>query len=372
MHTDLNAATNAATTRTTWLQELNNLPLEELKNRINNHSFGKKLTRDELLHFIEKCDGDIHSLHLHELLNYNELTRPIDGDFISIIQKCCALQTVYFTKCEVLQQSDIEKFIPHWRNIRVIHFNGCIRINDAVLALLAENCSQLKSIGLGGCELVTDEGIKKLAGKCQYLAKLHLNGCKKVGDAALQAIFANCQHLSKLSMPDTAITDHGLTVDKELPHLKALSVNATRVTDSGLKEFTGKCANLQYVAVGGSQFSLSEVGLKAIALNCPKLRIVDFSYTYGVTDGTVQLLAEKCLDLENLILTCCSQVSDEGVKAIAAKSLSLKGIDLEGTRVTSIGIMAILNLSKLDWINRDGLPISKSEIHQIRPTLTVF
>ena len=76
----------------------------------------------------------------------------------------------------------------------------------------------------------------------------------------------------------------------------------------------------------------------------PNLIHVDFSHCFRLKDKAVTVLSENASNLQSLSLSGCSQVTDEGVHKIARNLKQLKRLNLRDvSRLTDAGVSVIAN-----------------------------
>ncbi|KAK6119294.1 hypothetical protein DH2020_046960 [Rehmannia glutinosa] len=167
------------------------------------------------------------------------------------------------------------------KNLREIIGDGCRKMTDATLSVLAARHEALECLVIGPdfCEKITSEAIKAIAICCPKLQKLRLSGVHEVDAGAINALTKNCRDLTDigfidcrkldetalgnvasvrfLSVAGTTFINWNLVLQQwsNLPNLIALDVSRTDITPSTV-----------------SRFFSSSVSLKVLcALNCPSL-----------------------------------------------------------------------------------------------------
>ena len=97
-----------------------------------------------------------------------------------------------------------------------------------------------------------------------------------------------------------------------------------------------------------------------------------------ITDAALSALANDCHKLQNLDLSCCSNISDTGVITLAQKCSALKKLDLNSTGVTDAGVSAVAknctNIEDLDLSDTDNriTDVALRAIAQHLPTLQLL
>ena len=83
---------------------------------------------------------------------------------------------------------------------------------------------------------------------------------------------------------------------------------------------------------------ITDAGADALAILCPFLTEIRLANTQ-VTDTGVEALANSCTNLTLICLNGCTQVTDEGVQALA-RCKFLQKIELRNTQVADSGVRA--------------------------------
>jgi len=132
--------------------------------------------------------------------------------------------------------------------------------------------------------------------------------------------YVKSDHFSDNDVISLATNNHHLT------HLVLVSSNSG-LTDSSLQVLSRHCRNLAQLHLPLCDH-VTNVGLAAVALNCPKLVSLDLSGSQ-VTDEGVSLLADRCgAGLTRLSLNYCKSITDWSVMRVARKSPELKLLHL--------------------------------------------
>ena len=62
-------------------------------------------------------------------------------------------------------------------------------------------------------------------------------------------------------------------------------------------------------------YKVTDVGVAAVASNCPRLRFVHLSIE-GLTDAAVHLVIQSCPDIEELELESCNEVTNDAFEPL--------------------------------------------------------
>lgn len=90
------------------------------------------------------------------------------------------------------------EYFKDLKNLKVLRIDG-VRVSDATLKIISENCPALTEIGLGKCS-VTDTGVKQLVSGCVKLNILNLTCCNELSDSSMLGIAESCKDLLCLKL----------------------------------------------------------------------------------------------------------------------------------------------------------------------------
>lgn len=154
--------------------------------------------------------------------------------------------SVYY--CRNISDRSIVDLVQRHTMLQTLNVAGCHHFTNDGLVRLATCCKEnLLSLTLTGCIKVSGHGVRTLAMHCRMLKELSLSHCREVDDVCVIALWRFCERMEWLSLKECEkVTDaafnHKTFVWNHLRHL-----------------------DLDYVTQVG------DVGLLAIASNCPKL-----------------------------------------------------------------------------------------------------
>ncbi|CAJ2648856.1 unnamed protein product [Trifolium pratense] len=195
----------------------------------------------------------------------------------SLASRCVHLQKLRFHGAEAAEA------LLHLRakNLRELSGNGCWKMTDINLAVIAARHELLQSLQLGPdfCHEVTSEAIKAIAHCCPSLNKLRLSGIRDVNADSINALATYCPKLTDIGFIDCLCVDE-LALGN-VQSVRFLSVAGTpSMKWSVVSHLWHKLPNLIGLDVSRTDIGLSAVSsllslspnLKIlIALNCPIL-----------------------------------------------------------------------------------------------------
>ena len=203
-------------------------------------------------------------------------------------------------------------------------------ITNALAPRIAEQTS-LVSLALRNT-LLGDQGIARFTA-LNSLKVIDLRVSPMVTDAALKTL-AKMPQLRAVRLTGCNVTDEGIATLLNLPHLTELDVrNCRGVTAAGIEKLTAG-ESLRVLKLGGPKINdrVLETVAKLNSLSGLSLDNCD------ITDAGVARLAK--LPLVNLTLYQCANVTDEGLKVLAAyaglKHLTLRDVPAKGSALEKL------------------------------------
>ncbi|XP_069113406.1 F-box and leucine-rich repeat protein 13-like [Argopecten irradians] len=182
-------------------------------------------------------------------------------------------------------------------------------ITESTFVELLSHCTNLVSLNLSCCNSLFMSGkllemngdMQKLRSVLGSVLDLDLSAIRYLSDSTFNRIVTVCPNLTSLSLSSVQITFN---------------------SSSYLPRGQTKCAN-------SSLLTFDNI-LEYLKLQGPIMKTLNLSRT-ALTDDTLETLVSlENLQLEELILVCCKDISDSGISAICKHQLKLKKIDLKG------------------------------------------
>ncbi|KAL3656075.1 hypothetical protein CASFOL_000471 [Castilleja foliolosa] len=143
----------------------------------------------------------------------------------------------------------------------------------------------------------------------QHIEDLILEGCYGIDDDGLATIKVGCKSLQKLDVSSSQNVSHvGLSsLTNVAGFLQQLNLSYGSRVDLDLANSLGKLSMLQSIKLDGCQVTCS--GLKAIANGCVSLQELNLSKCMGVTDEGLSSVVTKHKDMKKLDITCCRKIT---------------------------------------------------------------
>jgi hypothetical protein len=86
---------------------------------------------------------------------------------------------------------------------------------------------------------------------------------------------------------------------------------------------------------------VTDVGVTAIAKNCPDLNFVCLYGCRKLTDAAVIVVAENCKNITGLQIDECSELTDKSLESIAKNLKNLKFISMKAVNYTTNGVVSL-------------------------------
>ncbi|XP_054752126.2 F-box/LRR-repeat protein 7-like [Lytechinus pictus] len=284
--------------------------------------------------------------------------------------------------------------------------NGCHRLSDKTLELIAHRCPELLHVELMGCHLISNAAIFQIVSRCPNLDYLDISGCKQVDcmnlpvepatsdpkdflkqrinlrhldmsdcslldDNGLRTIATNCPTLVNLYLRRCiGVTDIGVQyVTTQCLMLKEVSLSdCPRVTDCAMRELAKLEYHLRYLSVAKCEL-VTDMGVYAIAKHCYKLRYLNVRGCVLVSDKSLEALSRGCSRLRSLDAGKCPLITDHGLVSIATNCQSLRKLSLKGCLHVTDQVIEVLaqvcpdlqqlNIQDCDEVSREAYRLLK-------------
>lgn len=236
--------------------------------------------------------------------------------------------------------------------LRSLDLTGA-NVSDAGLKALGRltklRMLNLDTVGSG----VTSVGLENLAALCE-LRYLGLAGSRTITETGLLK-FKGLTHLRGLDLNSTNITDAELAAVQHFPELRLLNLSHTKLTGAGLESLAGlsqlESLDLRYCQVDGA-------ALKSLR-NCRKVIHLRLT-SHDLTDNILSTLREIGL-LPALDTDWKSrEFGLDEERFVLDRPVTLRRLDLGGSKVTDTGLAEIRDLSELETLGLRSLEMNGS------------
>ncbi|KAJ1411210.1 hypothetical protein B484DRAFT_455657 [Ochromonadaceae sp. CCMP2298] len=252
-----------------------------------------------------------------------------------------------------------DKMLQHCKNLRSFEHRGgpwpergeesC----RSALAAVAKHCTGLQSLVVNNPP-VSLAVVMEVAQSNPGLTVLNMTCATcTITEAEMVALSQQCRGLTEVGFPldTTFAAASAAIVAQNWPCMQKLDLTfCYNVTDEWVAAFSQHCRGLR--EFHGYNFVGSGAAIKALARNCPELRVVDVQMALGVSDEGVAELS-RCAGLESLNIRWCFGVTDVSIVAIAQHCRGLHKVYLgRNDGVTDASLHALsLHCRTLDTLH---------------------
>ncbi|WCJ30293.1 EIN3-binding F box protein 1 [Euphorbia peplus] len=177
-----------------------------------------RITQLGLFGSLLKCGAKLKALSLVSCLGYRDLNLAVPQ-----LTPCESLRSLTIRNCPGFGDSSLSllgKVCPQLQNLELSGLQGVT--DGGFIPLLESSDAGLVKVNLSACVNVSDKVVSELTAQHGWtLEVLNLDGCVKITDASLAAIAENCFPLSELDVSKCAVSDSGIAA---LSHSKQLNL----------------------------------------------------------------------------------------------------------------------------------------------------
>lgn len=304
------------------------------------------------------------------------------------------------------------------QTVRNLSLRNCWGVTDKGLATIAHYAAAgLETLCLASVWDITDGGLGSLARMCTHLKDLDLSNCRKLSDAGVLSVLDSCPQIEGLTLSYCKNLSDTVLGHQKWMGIKRLNMQrCTGIRDSGFRRWAAQAAdtpnkvrvdNMELTSIdeielgsteemvfayhnsmkendessdgeystipcqpkaGGMSFELEELILSdcsfltdaavaAIAASCHKLQILSLSFCCAVTESIAEHLSNGCPELRALDMSFCgTAMTDDSILTLARGLKRLERLSIRGcVQVTERGIaylgryarnLRMLNLSQ--------------------------
>ncbi|KAJ6628786.1 hypothetical protein B0H10DRAFT_1904653 [Mycena sp. CBHHK59/15] len=227
-----------------------------------------------------------------------------------------------------ITDDELAKVFAECPHLETVVLSAVRVTTDRTIVLLADNAINLQGIDISGCQQVTDVGVFELAAKSLPLQWIQLNGVVGLTDPSVTALAKTCSRLVELELCD-------------LPLLSALSVRDIFTFSRKLRTLRlARCPLLTDKAFPAAPVSrssapdvyhgngyekplpprpmswLDELPPLVLRHTADNLRVLDLSFTGGLTDAAIEGIVGHAPKIQHLRLSGCKQLTDRALESI--------------------------------------------------------
>jgi len=323
-------------------------------------------------------------------LNLSLVPNLVTDKYLSLFQGCKNLERITLVNCSHVGSAAITGLLKDCNRLQSIDLTGVRDIQDDIYHSLAANCLKLQGLYIPGsfdvtkgailevirscpllkrlkiseCPEVDDEILTELVAHCPNLVEIDLHGCGKVTNTAVHEMFVKLENLKefKISKNDN-ITSVCFDDSPDgsrlcLEKLRILDfTQCSNITDSAVEKFTMLAPRLRNVVLSKCT-AITDRALHAIAKLGKNLHYVHLGHCSNITDYGACELIKCCYRLQYIDLACCTQLTNATVVELAQLP-KLKRIGLvKCSQITDEGILALAENSRSHEDNLERVHLS--------------
>lgn len=324
---------------------------------------------DSALQLLRTAGSGTRTLEKLTLDGCERVTVPSGLSCLSAVS-CSALTSVNLERCQGLSAETVVHLPPTLIEIKLAY---CEWVDDQCVRALSKRCPALASVSLCHCKRVTDYGITAFpdASVKPVLAFLDISHCTKVTDVGVLALFTKALKLRTLLATGLPLLEgvnlQGMTRTGNCLETLDFS-NCSRLRATPLQHLIHVYANTRLTDMNLSGCALvTDDVLIALGRCCPNLLTLRLIACALVSDAGLQRLVEfvpcanedtadfvandgdapRCVKLRTLELTGCFQLTDAGLSAVGRACSDLEVLLLDGVRrLTGAGLRVITERCK--------------------------
>ncbi|XP_057833414.2 EIN3-binding F-box protein 2 [Cryptomeria japonica] len=135
--------------------------------------------------------------------------------------------------------------------------------------------------------------------------------------------------------PFRGVSDMGLSaIGLGCPALRVLILwDCPLIGDKGLSSIAKGCHLLEKLDLLNCPL-IGDKGLESIAANCPGLLSLNIESCPQIGNKSLKAIGQRCSNLESLSINNCALVGDEGIMALASNTTKLMKVKLQAVKVT--------------------------------------
>ncbi|XP_006266653.2 F-box and leucine-rich repeat protein 13 [Alligator mississippiensis] len=307
-------------------------------------------------------------------INLSECRELNDESMRLISEGCSALLYLNLSYTDITNGT-LRVLSRNFPNLQHLSLAYCRKFTDKGLRYLAsgKGCHKLIYLDLSGCIQISCDGFRYIASGCNKIQHLIINDMPTLTDRCIQALVEKCQQITSVVFLDSPhLSDTAFKALAECKLVKVRIEGNNRITDLSFKLMSKSCPYIKHIYMADCQ-KITDVGLKIISslkyilvLNLAdcirisdagvkpflegssgaKLRELNLTNCFQVTDVSVVKIAQRCHNLNYLNLRYCENVTDIGIEALG-NMLSLISMDISGTNISDMGLGALGNSGRM-------------------------
>jgi hypothetical protein len=310
-----------------------------------------------------KANQFLHTLGLAHCMVFDE-----DLITAAAVLRDRPLTNLDLSYCSYMTDLGFQSITETCKLLKKINLKGNQRLTSSSIQMLVNRCWYLENVNLEDIYLLTDSAFQYNAsydGRAQTMEKmltnvveLNLNHCDHLRDQSLSYLGERCRKIQTLTMSNCyRMTDQGLRylmdpllcADSNVPLCASLvSLNLgymnhpNSISGNQLIDFLKECLHLEKLDLSGLSNIINDKLIHQLCCYLSSLQTLKLNHCIQITNLSMCSIAEN-LWLEELQISGCSKITNEGIDVIAETCLGLK----------------IMHLLKLKYISMSSLHFLK-------------
>ncbi|KAL9085565.1 MAG: hypothetical protein Q9159_004663 [Coniocarpon cinnabarinum] len=313
-------------------------------------SFYQTIPADALAKIITRAGPFARDLNLRGCVQLWDRWRESD-----LADVCTNLENISLEGCQI-DRAAVHSLM--YANSRLVHINvqGLQVVSNSTLKIISQHCHMLRHLNVSWCPNVCTKGLRKIVENCPELNELRAGEIRGMGDVAfMRELFHRNTLESLVLMGCDALTDEALETlmigsgDVERDYLtyhpqvaprklKHLDLSRTwGITDAGLLSLVAVLPDLEGLQLSKCS-ALTDVSLIPLLKTLPKLTHLDLEELENLTNSVLATLASSpCASrLQHLSLSHCENLGDVGMLPVLNMCKALTSLDLDNTRISDL------------------------------------
>ncbi|VEU19650.1 DEKNAAC100622 [Brettanomyces naardenensis] len=285
------------------------------------------------------------------------------GSVASLLHGCGRLQSIDLTGVRDIRDDIYEQLGLNCKRLQGLYAPGSFNVTKPAVLQVIQCCPLLKRVKLSDCPGVDDEVLLALVSNCPNLVEIDLHGCDKITNVALHEMFATLEFLKEFKISKNenvtgACFDSTDGSELCLDRLRIIDfTQCPNIADSAIEKFVSLAPRLRNVVLSKCT-AITDRSLRAIATLGKSLHYVHLGHCSNITDFGARELIKSCYRLQYIDLACCTQLTNATVVELAQLP-KLKRIGLvKCSQITDEGILALAENSRTHEDNLERVHLS--------------